>query len=341
MGSYISAQVNSNTIYERSVTTPLTKAAGTVIFATICHWPTRSFIEGITVTPVTNAVPNLGLKIVGDGAAYNTASNDGAVYYTNTYAVTTPAGVPVFMAVEKDVTDLTSTGSLHLCLSSSAFATGTALQIVVQGRIHSTVPATVSALNVLGQKSNVRLLAQSATETRDVTRMLTGGTLTGDIANNNNPTAGGIGTTALVGTGGSDYFYIGATTKFSKILFGVASSTLQPRDATVVYEFWNGSTWTSTGLTPSDNTSDHQATPSGFSYPGCVTFSGAYTATWASQKLAIDPMTARETAIINASSSPNAEGPPVFWNYPPRYWIRFRCPQLVGELRLTKVSLIA
>jgi hypothetical protein len=204
------------------------------------------------------------------------------------------------------------------------------------------MPDTVSVPIGLPTKAYVSVLAQTPNNTLDVTKQLTGGTLIGDRSQYVNPSSGGVGTTVLSGTAANNYFYIGSVVPFSKVLMGVSSTTPQPAGSTAVYEYWNGSAWSTSSLTVSDNTSDHQvAAPSAFSYSGCVTFSGSYASSWVPLKLANDPMTARETAIMNTSGDPNAEGPPGFWFYPARYWMRIHCPQLSGELRLTKVLMIS
>jgi len=127
----------------------------------------------------------------------------------------------------------------------------------------------------------------------------------------------------------TDKLYIGSEKPFSKLLIHPHASSYVGAGLPATLEYWNGSTWVAVPQV-FDNTSDQQATASTMSYAGAITFSPP--ANWAPQKIATDPMTVYETAILAGQAYP-----PGMMVHPSRYYIRFSIASLAAPLRLVKI----
>lgn len=127
----------------------------------------------------------------------------------------------------------------------------------------------------------------------------------------------------------SDKLYIGSEKIFNKILIHPHASSYIGAGISLTAEYWNGSSWVAISQL-FDNTSDQQATASTMSYPGVISF--AAPGNWAKQKLATDPMTVYEDAILAGNAFP-----PGMMVHPSRYFIRLSIASLASPLRVVKV----
>ena len=127
----------------------------------------------------------------------------------------------------------------------------------------------------------------------------------------------------------SDKLYIGSEKPFSKILIHPHASAYVAAGIAATVEYWNGITWVAVPQV-FDNTSDQQATASTMSYAGAITFSPP--TNWAPQKIATDPMTVYEAAILAGTAYP-----PGMMVHPHRYYIRFSIGSLAAPLRVVKI----
>jgi hypothetical protein len=127
----------------------------------------------------------------------------------------------------------------------------------------------------------------------------------------------------------SDKLYIGSEKQFSKILIHPHTSSYVGAGLAATIEYWNGSTWVAIPQVL-DSTSDMQATASTMSYAGTISFSPPKN--WAAQKIATDPLTIYETAIVDGEAYP-----PGMLVHPNRYYIRFSIGSLSTPLRVVKI----
>lgn len=131
----------------------------------------------------------------------------------------------------------------------------------------------------------------------------------------------------------SDKLYIGSAKPFSKLLIHPHTSSYIAAGLAATLEYWNGSAWVAVPQVL-DNTSDQQATASTLSYAGTLSFSPPKD--WTAQKIAADPMTVYETAILAGEAYP-----PGMMVHPFRYYLRFSIGSLASPLRVVKILPLA
>jgi hypothetical protein len=126
----------------------------------------------------------------------------------------------------------------------------------------------------------------------------------------------------------NDYLYVGSINKQDHFEFNLSGTATTA--AALVMEFWNGSTWSSTGVTIMDNTSSGNSDTMRFSgvVENNTTVSG-----WTKTKLTgtgntliLDPMTGLGVSITNGKMKPIG----LFYD-PERYWWRFSVTRIAGS----------
>lgn len=127
-----------------------------------------------------------------------------------------------------------------------------------------------------------------------------------------------------------DYLYVGSTKKLDHWEFNLSS--VGATNAALTVQYWNGTTWSSTGMTILDETSCIGSDTMRFS--GIVENKGlaAMSTLWKPTKLSgtglslpLDPVTNQFNQIVAGTISP------VTSLYDPeRYWVRFKVDKLVG-----------
>jgi hypothetical protein len=127
-----------------------------------------------------------------------------------------------------------------------------------------------------------------------------------------------------------DYVYVGSTKKLDHWEFNLSS--VGGTNAALTVQYWNGSTWSSTGMTILDETSCIGSDTMRFS--GIIENKGlgAMSNLWIKTRLTgtglslpLDPVTDM-TNQINAGTLP----PMTMISDPERYWVRFKVDKLVG-----------
>jgi len=125
-----------------------------------------------------------------------------------------------------------------------------------------------------------------------------------------------------------DFLYIGSAKQVDHFEFNLSGTATTA--ATLTMEFWNGSTWTGTGVSIMDNTSSGNADTMRFS--GIIENNGTITGqtrtrlTGTGNTLILDPMTGLGTSITNGLVSPISS-----FSDPDRYWWRFSVNRIAGS----------
>ena len=127
-----------------------------------------------------------------------------------------------------------------------------------------------------------------------------------------------------------DYVYVGSTKKLEHWEFNLAS--VGGTNAALTVQYWNGTTWSSTGMTILDDTSCTGSDTMRFS--GIIENKGlpAMSNLWKTTKLSgtglslpLDPITNQFNQIIAGTTPPVTS-----LHDPERYWVRFKVDKLVG-----------
>jgi hypothetical protein len=126
----------------------------------------------------------------------------------------------------------------------------------------------------------------------------------------------------------TDYLYIGSEKQVDHFEFNLSGTATTA--ATLTMEFWNGSTWTGTGVSIMDNTSSGNSDTMRFS--GIIENNGTISGwkktrlTGTGNTLILDPMTGLGTSITSGLV------PPVGCFYDPeRFWWRFSVNRITGS----------
>ena len=126
----------------------------------------------------------------------------------------------------------------------------------------------------------------------------------------------------------TDYLYVGSAKQVDHFEFNLSGTATTA--ATLTMEFWNGSTWTGTGVSIMDNTSSGNSDTMRFS--GIIENNGTISGwkktrlTGTGNTLILDPMTGLGTSITSGLV------PPVGCFYDPeRFWWRFSVNRITGS----------
>jgi hypothetical protein len=148
-----------------------------------------------------------------------------------------------------------------------------------------------------------------------------------------------------------DFIYVGSKSPITKYDFEVGIAGTSGTGFSV--DFYNGSAWSSTGVTWYDNTSDGHKDNSALVYNGVIEAYGSFTNTWKPAVLdgnllggrTLDPLIAQKQGIDAGITTSNNYNFQVYPSYlgdvGPRYWLRFRMFTHNSVIRLTKISPVA
>jgi len=308
-------------------TVSLPSVTGTNFYFTIPWYP-QSLIEEVRFwnTSSTGCTVNTML-ILNDGAHFRNSSvdNKGQLIYRDPTDKSTLAADSYYASWELTPgvysDNLYNRPFLNIAISMTGATTFTpTIQVIGRKAVGNTYVDTDSQ-GLLIDKTYRVLIAKGASAVGG-----TGGTIY-DITNavtrrgGENVSQAGFAST-------TDYLYIGSTRQVDHFEFNL--SGIATTAATLTMEFWNGSTWTGTGVSIMDNTSSGNSDTMRFS--GIIENNGTISGwkktrlTGTGNTLILDPMTALETLITNGST------PPVgCFSDPERYWWRFSVNKIAGS----------
>ena len=148
-----------------------------------------------------------------------------------------------------------------------------------------------------------------------------------------------------------DFIYVGSKTPITKYAFEVGIAGTSGTGLSV--DFYNGSAWSSTGVTWYDNSSDGHKDNSSLVYDGVIEAYGSFTTSWRPTILdgnllggrTLDPLIAQKQGIDAGTSVINNYNYQVYPSYlgdvGPRYWLRFRMFNHNSVITLTKITPVA
>jgi len=308
-------------------TVSLPSTTGSLFYFTL-PWHPQSIIDEVRFWNTSSTACTVtAMLILNDGAHYRNSSTDnkGQIVYRDptdkqTYATDSYyASWAMTPAVYSD--NLYNRPFLNVLISTTGSTTITpSLQIIGRKAVGNTYTDT-DAQGLLVDKTYRVLIAKSASAIGG-----TGGTIY-DITNavtrrgGENVAQAGFATT-------TDYLYIGSTRQVDHFEFNLSGTATTA--ATLTMEFWNGSTWSGSGVSIMDNTSSGNADTMRFSgiIENNATISGwkKTRLTGTGNTLILDPMTGLGTSITNGDL------PPVTSFYDPeRYWWRFSVNKIAGS----------
>ena len=308
-------------------TVSLPSVTGTSIYFTIPWYP-QSVIDEVRFwnTSATGCTVT-SMLILNDGAHYRNSSTDnkGQIIYRDPTDKNTLSGDNYYAswqlipAVYSD--NLYNRPFLNIAIAFTASTTITpTIQIIGKKAVGNTYLDTDNQ-GLLNDKTYRVLIAKSASATGG-----TGGTIY-DITNpmtrrgGENVSQAGFASTL-------DFLYIGSTKATDHFEFNLSGTATTA--ATLTMEFWNGSTWTGTGITILDNTSSGNSDTMRFSgiIENIGTISGQTRTrlTGTGNTLILDPMTGLGTSITNGLVPPLS-----CFSDPERYWWRFSVNKIAGS----------
>ena len=148
-----------------------------------------------------------------------------------------------------------------------------------------------------------------------------------------------------------DFIYVGSKTPITKYAFEVGIAGTSGTGLSV--DFYNGTAWSSTGVTWYDNSSDGHKDNSSLVYDGVIEAYGSFTTSWRPTILdgnllggrTLDPLIAQKQGIDAGISVINNYNYQVYPSYlgdvGPRYWLRFRMFSHNSVIKLTKITPVA
>jgi hypothetical protein len=308
-------------------TVSLPSVTGSGFYFTIPWYP-QSIIDEVRFwnTSSTGCTVN-SMLILNDGAHYRNSSvdNKGQLIYRDPTNKSTFAADAYYASWELTpgvyTDNLYNRPFLNIRISMTGSTTLTpTIQVIGRKAVGNTYLDT-DDIGILVDKTYRVLIAKGASAIGG-----TGGTVY-DITNpmtrrgGENVSQAGFATT-------TDYLYIGSTKPTDHFEFNLSGTATTA--ATLTMEFWNGSTWTGTGVSIMDNTSSGNSDTMRFS--GIIENNGTSSG-WTKTKLTgtgntliLDPMTGLGTSITNGLV------PPVgCFSDPERYWWRFSVNKIAGS----------
>jgi hypothetical protein len=148
-----------------------------------------------------------------------------------------------------------------------------------------------------------------------------------------------------------DFIYVGSKSPVTKYAFEVGIAGTSGTGLSV--DFYNGTAWSSTGVTWYDNTSDGHKDNSSLVYNGVIEAYGSFTTSWKPTVLdgnllggrTLDPVYGLKQNIDAGITTSNNYNYQVYPSYlgdvGPRYWLRFRMFTQNSTITLTKIKPIA
>ena len=308
-------------------TVSLPSTTGSLFYFTL-PWHPQSIIDEVRFWNTSSTACTVtAMLILNDGAHYRNSSTDnkGQIVYRDptdkqTYASDSYyASWAVTPAVYSD--NLYNRPFLNVLISTTGSTTITpSLQVIGRKAVGSSYIDT-DAQGLLVDKTYRVLIAKSASAIGG-----TGGTVY-DITNAVTRRGGeNVSKAGFAAT--TDYLYIGSTKQVDHFEFNLSGTATTA--ATLTMEFWNGSTWTGSGVSIMDNTSSGNSDTMRFS--GIIENNAAISGwtrtrlTGTGNTLILDPMTGLGTSITNG------DGPPVGCFFDPeRFWWRFSVNKIAGS----------
>ena len=308
-------------------TVSLPSTTGSLFYFTL-PWHPQSIIDEVRFWNTSSTACTVtAMLILNDGAHYRNSSTDnkGQIVYRDptdkqTYASDSYyASWAVTPAVYSD--NLYNRPFLNVLISTTGSTTITpSLQVIGRKAVGSSYIDT-DAQGLLVDKTYRVLIAKSASAIGG-----TGGTVY-DITNAVTRRGGeNVSKAGFAAT--TDYLYIGSTKQVDHFEFNLSGTATTA--ATLTMEFWNGSTWTGSGVSIMDNTSSGNSDTMRFS--GIIENNAAISGwtrtrlTGTGNTLILDPMTGLGTSITNG------DVPPVGCFFDPeRFWWRFSVNKIAGS----------
>ena len=308
-------------------TVSLPSVTGTSFYFTIPWYP-QSTIDEVRFwnTSATGCTVS-AMLILNDGAHYRNSSTDnkGQLIYRDPTDKSTLSGDSYYASWELNPgvysDNLYNRPFLNIAIAMTGSTTFTpTIQVIGRKAVGNTYLDT-DAQGLLVDRTYRVLIAKGASATGG-----TGGTIY-DITNavtrrgGENVSQAGFASTL-------DYLYVGSARQVDHFEFNLSGTATTA--ATLTMEFWNGSTWTGTGVSIMDNTSSGNADTMRFS--GIIENNGSISGfkrtrlTGTGNTLILDPMTGLGTSITNG------DVPPVgCFSDPERYWWRFNVNKIAGS----------
>ena len=308
-------------------TVSLPSLTGSILYFTI-PWHPQATIDQIRFWNTSSTGMTItNMLILNDGAHFRNSSTDnrGQIIYRD------PTNKPINaadsyrasweLATHVYTDNLYNRPFLNIQIQLTASTTLTpAVSVIGKKALGSTINDTDN-IGILVDKTYRVLIAKGASATGG-----TGGTIY-DITNavtrrgGENVSQAGFASTL-------DYLYVGSARQVDHFEFNLSGTATTA--ATLTMEFWNGSTWTGTGVSIMDNTSTGNADTMRFS--GIIENHGSISGfkrtrlTGTGNTLILDPMTGLGTSITNG------DVPPVgCFSDPERYWWRFNVNKIAGS----------
>jgi hypothetical protein len=308
-------------------TVSLPSVTGSLFYFTLPWYP-QSYIDEIRFWNTSSTGCTVtAMLILNDGAHYRNSSTDnkGQLIYRDPTDKSTLATDGYFTSWELTPApysdNLYNRPFLNVLISTTGSTTLTPTVQVIGRKAIGNSYVDTDAQGLLSDKTYRVLIAKGASATGG-----TGGTIY-DITNavtrrgGENVSQAGFASTL-------DYLYIGSARLVDHFEFNLSGTATTA--ATLTMEFWNGSTWTGTGVSIMDNTSSGNADTMRFS--GIIENNGSISGfkrtrlTGTGNTLILDPMTGLGTSITNGDI------PPVgCFSDPERYWWRFNVSRIAGS----------
>lgn len=137
--------------------------------------------------------------------------------------------------------------------------------------------------------------------------------LTANLLRNGDAYGASAGQSFTCFAASTDKLYIGAPQKFDKILVKVPAYASQIAGKDITVKQWDGNSWENV-TTLYNNTSDHQAAPSGLTYSGVICWTSRND--WTAKQIDTDPAKVLVDAINAGTQQPTGMA-----SCPPRYWV--------------------
>lgn len=308
-------------------TVSLPSTTGSLFYFTL-PWHPQSIIDEVRFWNTSSTACTVtAMLILNDGAHYRNSSTDnkGQIVYRDptdkqTYASDSYyASWAVTPAVYSD--NLYNRPFLNVLISTTGSTTiAPSLQVIGRKAVGNSYIDT-DAQGLLVDKTYRVLIAKSASAIGG-----TGGTVY-DITNAVTRRGGeNVSKAGFAAT--TDYLYIGSAKQVDHFEFNLSGTATTA--ATLTMEFWNGSTWTGSGVSIMDNTSSGNSDTMRFS--GIIENNAAISGwtrtrlTGTGNTLILDPMTGLGTSITNG------DVPPVGCFFDPeRFWWRFSVNRIAGS----------
>ena len=308
-------------------TVSLPSVTGSSFYFTIPWYPQSTIDEVRFWNTSATGCTVTAMLILNDGAHYRNSSTDnkGQLIYRDPTDKSTLSGDSYYASWEFTPgiysDNLYNRPFLNIAIAMTGSTTFTpTIQVIGRKAVGNTYLDT-DAQGLLVDKTYRVLIAKSASAVGG-----TGGVIY-DITNpmtrrgGENVSQAGFATT-------TDYLYVGSVKQIDHFEFNLSGTATTA--AALTMEFWNGSTWTGTGVSIMDNTSSGNADTMRFS--GIVENHGAISGwkktrlTGTGNTLILDPMTGLGTSITNGLV------PPVgCFSDPERYWWRFSVNKIAGS----------